>query len=470
MSVTRPLPQVHTRETSPPQQSPKRLRWPLLILLTFWLGSALLFLLLYPANLKPNADFAVAYLLAASAIFTIGYVVATRVGVLSAIREPRVDSAPIRLIVVSSIFMMASAVLLATSLNLASIEAVFSGFSDLGDAYNARKAYQDAYGAGDSGTLVVSLFFPLFPFAIPLSIVYWESLNRFVRLLVTTGALLYAGYFIASGTMKGLGDLAILAIVGTLVRNLRSSRRTPEQEVGSARRRITASLIAGFLVVAFLFVMILAFSSRRNYRAATLPMFQPGGPLGDLFGPFWAPGLETALGYYARGYTGLGYALEYSPEVQWYSGFRSLSYLFSTFLGFDHTYPISLPFVVEQYTGYSPTVNWWTVFPWLASSFGWLGALLILGVIGFYCGKLWVDAVRRRSNLAVGVLGFLMIGLFAVPANNQLFLSTSSTFGFLFLSFLYLARKLLATSRAAVESPGPAAIARRQAEDEPRSK
>lgn len=415
----------------------------------WWAFSLAIFLLLFPAEYKINLWRVIAVVVAASLAAYWGYTRSLR---RASLRTAVVARATpnVWLVASSAVLMVFAGYAGAQAIGFTS-DSIAQSTADLGAAYAQRKELQQSGTLGSTGTLVTSALFFLFPFAVPLAIMHGKALPLWLRVLVVAGVTFYGLYFLAGGTMKGFGDLTLLVILGLIARRSRAVVVEGSSAVLKHRRRWFLATAA--TVIAFLLLVASAMASRLDGRPATLPVFRRDGALGQLLGPHWSVGVEAMLAYFAKGYMGLGISLDYAVPYDVYGGFRGISDLLSRYLGFEDAYSHSLPFIAEGNTGYSATANWWTVFPWLASDFGWIGAVLFIGLVGALAGRLWVEIVYRQDALAVGLFYFVLTFLVFVPANNQVFIGSGSTVGSLVLLFLYLGRNLL----RAANTPGGSA-------------
>lgn len=428
----------------------RTLATPLRITLSWWAFSLVVFAILFPTEQKLNFGLVILTVTFASIAVFVGYSSASR----SRARQIEFSSStdPNKtLILASACLMIFAGVASAQALGFTP-STVVESFGNLGSAYSNRTTLQSTTLPGSTGTLITSGLFFLFPFAVPLSIMHWSALSRGMRLLVVGGVVSYGGYFLAGGTMKGFGDLTILLVIGILVRAARARISGNRAHVSKQRRRWFYAQVGA--VGIFLWIVATAMASRLSGRAASLPIFQDDGLLGRILGPDWSVGVEAMTAYFAKGYRGLGLAMDYPPPYDFYGGFRGVSDLLSRYVGLEDAYANSLPLAAQNATGYSATANWWTVFPWLASDFGWVGAILFVGGIGFLAGRLWVNIIYQQDALSVGLFYFVLMFLLFVPANNQVFIDSGSTIGSLVLLTAYTLRGIVRAGRGKSVSPG----------------
>jgi hypothetical protein len=82
----------------------------------------------------------------------------------------------------------------------------------------------------------------------------------------------------------------------------------------------------------------------------------------------------------------------------------------------DRSYPARL----EAVHGWGMYELWDSAYVWIASDVGFVGVLIVLFLIGRWLCLSWRDAITVRDPRAAVVFSFLVIGMFYLPANNQL--------------------------------------------------
>lgn len=95
----------------------------------------------------------------------------------------------------------------------------------------------------------------------------------------------------------------------------------------------------------------------------------------------------------------------------------------------------AIPSLLEEETGWSRYVSWHSIYPWLASDFGWVGAVIMLGIISFLLGLSWRLALNDAGPEWVALASLLLLLFAYVPANNQM-LQSGENVSALFLTVL----------------------------------
>jgi hypothetical protein len=271
------------------------------------------------------------------------------------------------------------------------------------------------------------------------------SSTRFFRLpLWAKGALLFiiasdlAGAYLI-GTNKVIFEYVILAVL-LLAVSLARGRRI------RAPALILAACVAAASVGIFSFLISARYA---NYGGISLDALRAldvtpslyRGFMCSLPAPLQYPVILLA-GYFTQGYYALSATLSLPFEPAWGGGmgYYIISILDRLFSG-DHlalTYPGKL-----EALGFHPTVNWHSAFVWFASDISHIGVIALMFLLGFLLFRVWNDAVNRDCSLAKGLLWLLLILLFYLPANNQIFSFPASLFPMMLISGAWFIGKIL---------------------------
>ena len=69
--------------------------------------------------------------------------------------------------------------------------------------------------------------------------------------------------------------------------------------------------------------------------------------------------------------------------------------------------------------GIDPSINWHTIYVWLANDVTFIGVPLIIFLIGYFFSKTWADCVYGNNDAAVSLFALFLIMTFYFYANNQ---------------------------------------------------
>lgn len=310
---------------------------------------------------------------------------------------------------------------------------VVEGVLNAGAVYNAnleRLADGNKYVWVEYVRMLLS---PLLVGLLPLTVVYWSKLPRSLKLSALAGILFHLSLYLATGTNKGLADIVAtlpwLVFLGVALGTLRLmvSGRT----IGI----LIALLFAGFLV------LFGAGQAQREGGVGEGGVFNTGSSIieADRSDASITSGMsdsqriiyESLTRYVGQGY----YALSMTMEIPHTS---TLGVGHSMFLarnadaifGTDYFTAHSLPGLLEAQTGWSMQGLWHSIYPWLASDFGFVGALVAVGLFAYLLGRSWGSALLHGGHWPV-IMAYLMLVLFFyIPANNQIFQTAETCVAF----------------------------------------
>lgn len=257
---------------------------------------------------------------------------------------------------------------------------------------------------------------------------------KYLLVLVYIAAVGNTVFFI--GSLKNIGDIAIMTSSVLLVKFARYSPRL----------KVRQTVIILLIVVGMMLVLSNVFLAR-----LTLWKINVNSPnsLAYLDINHWmlrflpanlATGIGILLYYPTHGYYGLSLCLKL-PFV-WTKGLGS-SFALRDILGrYLHTEPLvaglTYPERMEMAYGWSGYANWVTVFPWLASDFTFVGAIILLALITYVYAISWKEAILGENWVSILMFAFLTILFLYVPANNQLFQTKTSLFAVTTLTITWL--------------------------------
>lgn len=263
--------------------------------------------------------------------------------------------------------------------------------------------------------ILLSILYAIF---LPLAVVSWTRVNRYVKISVVVAVIVYIASFLFIGTLKGIGDIVLFLATGVAVILAR-------QGVSSARRidRTRAYVLIGLAGFAFLTYMAVNQVQRAEQFGVT-----ESGIVGDIsdtllvraIGQDAAFGVYQTLAYPSHGYRGLAYSLEQPFEFSHGAGFSQAyeSYRLQFLGGEDNRY-LTYPFRSEQRTGWPAGMYWSTIFPWLASDLSFYGVPIFMMFLGFIFARLWISCIYGSNPFALAALGQMIIFIAFIPANNQ---------------------------------------------------
>jgi hypothetical protein len=296
----------------------------------------------------------------------------------------------------------------------------------------------------------IRMFISPFLFSVlPLTIVCWRYLSVSLKFLSLIVILLNTSIYISTGVNKGIFDVIL-----TFPWFFYLAKTTEPLENKLSRMKIILLTIS----LLFLFSLALIFFGEgqlgRDGGVAQNAVFKTS--IG-LINAEETSGLSLFLSdkqiiifqslarYLTQGY----YALSISFNIEHVStlGFgnsifmsRNMDSLFKT----DFFMSNSIPGLLEQADGYNMLGLWHSIYPWLASDFGFVGTLILIGWFAYLLGLIWGRSLLTLSPQNLVFLYLLLILFFYIPANNQIFQSGESCLAFFILIFFqrnYFKRK-----------------------------
>ena len=261
---------------------------------------------------------------------------------------------------------------------------------------------------------------PLLGFLLPLTIFYWERLDKQARVLGIVGILGNVALFLAMGTNKAIADTVLL-----LPWMVFAAYRAGKIALGS-RRIVILSLCAALALVSFL-----AFFGTGMLERAGSPIasgfFPATGSTADrdnfLVRHLGETPTAVVMGldiYLTSGYYALSLSMR-EPFVPMF-GIGNSTFLYrqaARVTGDENIVKNPYPVRIEKY-GWDSEGLWATIYPWIASDVSFPGTILVIYCIGRFFALSWIDTLAAKNPFAIVMFSQFLIMLFYFPANNQL--------------------------------------------------
>lgn len=279
-------------------------------------------------------------------------------------------------------------------------------------------------------------------FCYPIGFLYFRKMPSIDKLIfiLTIGVDIFAS--LNMGISKNIGDIVVI-FISTFLLKLSSRDVKERKKIGSTTRKVILALI----------IFLVMFSQIQNARHLTYSgKTNPYGAFATTREITWYNlifGKESTItnliqsigGYVSNSYTGLAYALELPFKNTWGIGFsRALMEYVEQYLHIGlsaNTYNAR----VEALYGWHDGMWWPTAFTWIANSVSIWGVPIIMLILGVFIRYL-EDEYARTKDIVVAVLyGQMIITLFYLPCNMQVFQSRASLFGMILLFILLIYRK-----------------------------
>jgi hypothetical protein len=379
-----------------------------------------------------------AYLLTAQVFIAIGYLMSwCRICRINCTEDMQVRHLVTGITFLRKALLVSILLLLPTSLSRTGslFPNLISSLGDVGLAYNQN---QERLGEGNIYVLVEylrMLFAPWLIAVFPLVAVYWSLLSTRIRVLCAIVILFNLSMYMAIGTNKGIADSIItlpwLILLGVSSGILKLSFR-----------RRTLAIIFVILAISF-FLFFGMTQTQRSGGVGELGVFNSGfglieadrtNAISILLSDNSRIIYESLSRYLCQGY----YALSLTFNIEYNSTLglgHSMFFARNADSLFDTVYftSDSLPGLLENQTGYGMIALWHSIYPWIASDVGFIGALFVMGALAYLLGISWGYSLKTLAPLWIVLFYLLLILFFYIPANNQIFQSGETSFAFILL-------------------------------------
>jgi hypothetical protein len=317
---------------------------------------------------------------------------------------------------------------------------VIRAFTDPGAAYQDTR-----YAVSEAAPGIVSyirvFFSPLLWPLLPLTLVYWNRLNKLTKWVAVLGIVGDAFIYLLIGTNKRLVDI-ILLLPWLFIIRYRSAPKVPNRR---SALRFFCLLALGLALFLSYFGENIAGRGRGEAEmgvylgnGAVLRSNEMGnGWLVNLIGPGYYLGVASLASYIGNGYYGLSLALQ-EPFV-WTYGVghsRMLTWLAEkAATGRDEIWDRTYSSRVESDYGWDRDVQWLSLYPWLAGDVTFYVVPVVMFLIGRLLALTWLDALGGNP-FATALFSLNVIMISYVSANAQIFQFGETVF--VFYLYLYL--------------------------------
>jgi len=423
----------------------RRWLWPLLFFQVYLATTVWLFFYgPWPWDID-NAGTLVGFLAAAQLAIAIGYLaswhqVLRGVGVTP---PPQDVSAGLRMLKISLLITALAAVPSSLSRTGSPIPNVAEGLGNVGLAYNENFERLEAGNPFVVFEYVRMLLSPWLTAVFPLTVFYWGRMSGTLRIAAIAAIAFNLSIYLATGTNKGIADvvvtlpwLVLLAVfAGTL-------------KLRAMKLKLGLSLVA--VLAAFLYF----FSTGQQQRAgsgteygtfftgAAVLQADSGHFLSALLPEEFRVLFEALTRYVVHGYYALSLGLQTdTPSTLGFGHSMFLARNADVLAGTDYFVSQSIPGVLERDHGWGMFLLWHSIYPWLASDFGFIGTVFVMGLLAYLLGLSWGRAMTGNEPCWIVLLYLLLILFFYIPANNQVFQSGETCVAFFVLLWMLRPRR-----------------------------
>lgn len=296
------------------------------------------------------------------------------------------------------------------------------------DVTSIGEAYSESYRGYEKNTGNYSVSFILYSMVAPpvflttiWGLRYFFDIPIFARvlsILVIFGTP--AIFTLSSGTQKNIGDVFVLLIAVFAIRSAARGRVVTPKTVAW----ISLVAVTGVFVFAAIlgqrYAAIGIGVENINAREINLISYDTNHVIFRLFGPNTGFALSAFAMYLTNGFNGLSYALQTDTTWSYFLGSSyPLSVIGQRFLDLPFMYYQTYPYVAAVETGWGEN-RWYTAFAWFASDFTFIGTIPLFGFFAYVYGKAWTEVMYFQNPFSMLLFGLLTLGVFYLPANNQL--------------------------------------------------
>lgn len=319
-----------------------------------------------------------------------------------------------------------------------------------GEAYRTLQEQLDLT-SGQRGVIAVvrAIFAPLTFAVVPLGLIHWARLAWVQRGFVLLAVVVTILISLLRGTDREFADLTIVALGALLVVIARAKSETSGAIIVFVRRYWPVVTVG----VLFLTMAASLYTERKSERLGnvenrTVACVNTSNICADLDAPLirWMPQdarfatslfiLSTASGFY-----GLEIAMEREFKSTYGVGHSPASLAVYELLTGDTEMARRTYTYRNGFDGWSELNYWSTLMTWLANDLGFPGTLVAVLFIGWIFGRTWRSATVGNSDAAAVLFCALMITMFYLTANNQLFGSYDGYFVAAGWAFMWLIEK-----------------------------
>lgn len=253
---------------------------------------------------------------------------------------------------------------------------------------------------------------------------YFKDINSFFKIFYIINFLLSLFYYASFvGSQKAIGDLMIYISSVVFILFCQSGKKI------RIRTIIFASAVASSCILLFATILSnrLILWGFSDYSVTSRAILDLTHWSLDPFSDNLKLGFGLFLYYLSHGYYGFSQCLDLPFE--WSFGYGSsfaLKEVLNKFMPYSDYEIASYPVRMEATTSWGAYQNWHTIFPWLASDFTYIGAIILMCLVMMVYAISWNRILKKGHWINVLLFCQLNILLVYVPANNQLFQTRAS--------------------------------------------
>jgi hypothetical protein len=378
------------------------------------------------------------YLLASQLAIFFGYIIGISLNKKLSIRYKKFDAsrgiAFIRLALLVNFFTF---IPLSLSRTGSIIPDIFFGIFNPGDAYHNNYLRLQRGNPYIFAEYIKAFLSPWIIGLFPMLCIYWDKINLLYKIVGVVCVIAGLSLYIATGTNKGLADIVITFPFFLFL----------YQKIRNPMFRIKLKHVFCFIGLILIFLTFFGFSMKGRGVVVADSFFADRLILADynfvsksIFPDSVNMIYISIIRYLCQGY----YALSLSFNIEHSSTFglgnsmvlaRNADHFFNT----NYFEANSIPGLLESSLGYSKQGLWHSIYPWLASDFGFMGTLIVMSFFGFLLALIWLRVISIRDPYDIVLLYLMIIFFYYIPANNQVFQCLETLICF-FICLIYLSK------------------------------
>lgn len=316
--------------------------------------------------------------------------------------------------------------------------------------------------SGQRGPVALARAFtwPLTFAVLPLGIVHWRSIGWIARGAVLATAACSIVFSILRGTDREIAELVIVVAAAFFVSMGRNAALRASIAAIFARLWKPALVLSVMLVVG-----ASLFTERKAERLGQIQVACANDS--QICADLDAPGiawlddrakfsaslfiLSSASGYY-----GLALGLEKEFEPTYGAGHSAFALSLYELLTGDPSLKARTFTYRNEFDGWNPDNYWSTAILWFANDVGFIGAIVVMALIGLLWGRSWRDATVARNDAAAVIFCLVMVGVVQIASTNA---ALNALEGYVALAFWGLVWRFTRARPARAPLPAPRAMA-----------
>lgn len=261
--------------------------------------------------------------------------------------------------------------------------------------------------------------------------------------------LLIAYFMLFRGTQKTLGDVFILCASAVLIKMYTSKRKRQRNWKGMAL--LFLMVISFAIVLATIMGRRISYLGSIGYDAFKLHTnfwdVDTNYPILSLLSEDTMLGFACLVFYLCNGLCGLSYCL--ASPFTWTYGlgtFPDLADILSRRFGID-VYENTYMYKAYETFGWHHSEQWHTLFPYLASDWTFIGAIVVMGLAMYVYATCWMEILEKKNKESIYLFSIMNIIWIYLPCNNQIFATRTTEIVFVISFIMWIRRKKHAIKR-----------------------